>query len=128
MAIFFIVPNNKRYVILRLGKFLRVTDPGLNFVFPFLDSIGARFDVQETELRIPHERGELVVRYRVLDVRKAFESLADVSQAVEQSARTAIKSMSGTSLTDVFARRTLKDKINAIVENFGVFIIEVEAA
>lgn len=123
-----IVPNGQRFVILRLGKFLRIADPGINFLIPILDSIAARFDVQGNELRIPHERGELVIRYRVLDPKKAYENIADVNQAVEQSARTVIKSMSGTTLTDVFARRTLADKINAIVENFGVMVTDVDAA
>lgn len=116
-----IVPATKRYVITRLGKFQRIAGPGLIMVVPAIDAVAARYDLGTQEVRVD----DLVIRYRVLDPKKVFEGVADLRNTVEQSARTAIKSMSGRS-TDVFARRELAEKIDGIVENFGVKVIEVE--
>lgn len=121
-----IVPANQRFVITRLGKFQGVVGPGIVVVLPVFDAVAARYSLDAQELRFPHDRGQLVIHYRVLDPQKAFLGIADVNNAVQQSARTAIESMSGKPLTDVFARRELVSKIDLIVENFGVKVTEAE--
>jgi regulator of protease activity HflC (stomatin/prohibitin superfamily) len=116
-----IVPATKRYVITRLGKFLRVAGPGLIVVVPMIDAVAARYDLDTQEVRVD----DFVIRYRVLDPKKVFEGVADLSDTVQQSTRTAMRSMLGKP-TDVFARRELVNKINGIVEGFGVQVAEVE--
>jgi regulator of protease activity HflC (stomatin/prohibitin superfamily) len=116
-----IVPATKRYVITRLGKFLRVAGPGMIMVVPMIDAVAARYDLDTQEVRVD----DLVVRYRVLDPKKVYESVADLTNTVQQSTLAARRSMSGRS-NDVFSRRELVDKINGIVEGFGVRIAEVE--
>lgn len=125
-----IIPATKRYVITRLGRFLRIAGPGMVVVIPMIDTVTARYDLDAQERRFSHESTEVVVRYRILDPRKAFEGIADVHDAVEQSARTAIKAVaegrSGRALTDTFTRQAIVRKINEIVENFGVQVTDVE--
>ena len=121
-----VVPANQRYMIERLGKFQSVAGPGLIVVLPLVDRVAARYSLDVQELRVPHERREVVIRYRILDPAKAHYGVSDVNNALQQSARTAIESMSGMALTDVFSRRELAGKIDAIVVNFGLKVLEVE--
>jgi regulator of protease activity HflC (stomatin/prohibitin superfamily) len=121
-----VIPSNQRYVIYRLGKFHRIVGPGLSAILPVMDRVVARYSLDPQEIRVSYERGDLVIRYRILDPKKAFTQVADLRNAIEQSARTAMKSISEKPLTDVFARRELAGKIDGILENFGVKVIEVE--
>lgn len=125
-----VVPANQRYVITRLGKFLRVAGPGLVFVVPVIDVVASRYNLDEQELPFSHELIDGVIRYRVLDPKQAFEGIADLNSALEQSARTAINAVaegrSGRALTDTFTRQAIVRKINEIVEDFGAHVTEVE--
>jgi regulator of protease activity HflC (stomatin/prohibitin superfamily) len=84
-----IVPAQMRYVILRLGRFLRIADPGMTFIVPLLDMVGAKFSMNEQEILVDNT----IIRYRVLEPRKAFEGAGgDLDRVLTQAARTAMKS------------------------------------
>ena len=121
-----VVPAQQRFVISRLGRFRAVAEPGLVVVIPLIDAIAARYSLEQQQVRIPYKGGELVVNYRVVDPEKVFHGLADVTSAVHQSAQTAINGMSENPITDVFARKALAQKIDSIVDNFGLKVIDVQ--
>jgi len=48
-----VVPQQRAWVVERLGRFYGVLAPGLNFVVPFFDRIAYRHDLRETPLDVP---------------------------------------------------------------------------
>ena len=87
----------ERIVILRLGKYLGVKGPGIVWRTPILDRIGARVSLRAQTVEI--ETGESMsrdgtpiglvgeVRYRVVDIERAFLSLEDYQSTAQQSSR-----------------------------------------
>jgi regulator of protease activity HflC (stomatin/prohibitin superfamily) len=48
-----IVPQQRAWVVERLGKFHRVLPPGLNLIVPFTDRVAVRFDLREVPTEVP---------------------------------------------------------------------------
>ena len=48
-----VVPQQRAWVVERLGKYHAVLEPGLNFIIPFLDRIAFRFDMREVPMEVP---------------------------------------------------------------------------
>ena len=42
-----IVPQSKKYIIERLGKYSRTLGPGISFLIPIIDSVAHRVDIRE---------------------------------------------------------------------------------
>ncbi len=61
---FIVVPQQTASVVERLGKFDRVLEPGLNFVFPILERVAYTHVLKEQVLFIPKQ--EAVSRDNVL--------------------------------------------------------------
>src|ERR1700733_10575378 len=49
------VPQGQVWTVERFGAFTATLQPGLNFVFPFIDRIGHRMNVQEQVVDIPEQ-------------------------------------------------------------------------
>ncbi len=52
---FFAVPQQELFLIERLGKFVRVANPGLNFKIPFIEAIRGKVSLRVREIDIPGE-------------------------------------------------------------------------
>src|SRR5688500_11508024 len=52
---FFIVNQQTAAVVQRLGKFLKVAKPGLNFKWPIIDSIAGRLNLRVQQLNVKVE-------------------------------------------------------------------------
>lgn len=50
-----IVPQQKAYVIERLGKYHQTLNAGLNFTMPFLDRVRAKIDLREIPIDVPSQ-------------------------------------------------------------------------
>ncbi|MGH7057290.1 MAG: SPFH domain-containing protein [Acetobacteraceae bacterium] len=48
-----IVPQQRAWVVERLGKFHRVLPPGFNRIFPFVDHVAYAFDMREAPTEVP---------------------------------------------------------------------------
>ncbi|MDA8052519.1 MAG: paraslipin [Rhodospirillales bacterium] len=48
-----IVPQQRAWVVERLGKFHRVLPPGLNLIIPFADRVAYQFDLREVPTEVP---------------------------------------------------------------------------
>jgi regulator of protease activity HflC (stomatin/prohibitin superfamily) len=48
-----IVPQQRAWVVERLGKFHRVLPPGLNLIVPFADRVAFQFDLREVPTEVP---------------------------------------------------------------------------
>ena len=137
-----VVPQQKAWVVERLGRFHGILAPGLNFVVPFLDRIAYRHDLRETPLDVApqvcitkdntqlHVDG--ILYYQVTDPRLASYGSTNYILAIPQLAHTTLRSVIGRMELDrTFEER---DQINTAVvaalddaaPNWGVKVLRYE--
>ena len=137
-----VVPQQRAWVVERLGRFYGVLAPGLNFVVPFLDRIAYRHDLRETPLDVPPQvcitkdntqlQVDGILYYQVTDPRLASYGSTNYVLAITQLAQTTLRSVIGRMELDrTFEER---DAINAAVvsaldaaaPNWGVKVLRYE--
>ena len=137
-----VVPQQRAWVVERLGRFHAVLAPGLNFVVPFFDRVAYRHDLRETPLDVApqvcitkdntqlHVDG--ILYYQVTDPRLASYGSTNYVLAITQLAQTTLRSVIGRMELDrTFEER---DQINAAVvsaldaaaPNWGVKVLRYE--
>jgi regulator of protease activity HflC (stomatin/prohibitin superfamily) len=115
------VPQGEVWTVERFGAFTHGLQPGLNFIIPYIDSIGHRINVQEQVLDIPEQNVitrdnasvtvDGIVYYRVMDAAKASYAVQDLTQALQQLSMTNIRAVIGEmNLDDTLSGR---DRINS---------------
>lgn len=115
------VPQGEVWTVERFGAFTHGLQPGLNFIIPYIDSIGHRINVQEQVLDIPEQNVitrdnasvtvDGIVNYRVMDAAKAAYAVQDLTQALQQLSMTNIRAVIGEmNLDDTLSGR---DRINS---------------
>jgi regulator of protease activity HflC (stomatin/prohibitin superfamily) len=120
-----VVPQQRAYVVERLGRFHAVLAPGLNFVFPFVDRIAYRHDLREIPLDVPPQicitkdntqlQVDGILYFQVTDPRLASYGSSNYVLAITQLAQTTLRSVIGRmELDKTFEER---DQINAAVVN-----------
>lgn len=100
-----VVPQGQVWTVERFGAFIRLLNPGLNFLIPFIDRIGRRLNVQEQVLDIPEQSVitrdnatvsvDGVIYYRVLEAEKAAYQVANLPVALSTLAMTNIRAVVG---------------------------------
>jgi regulator of protease activity HflC (stomatin/prohibitin superfamily) len=137
-----VVPQQKAWVVERVGRFHGVLAPGLNFVVPFLDRVAYRHDLRETPLDVApqvcitkdntqlHVDG--ILYFQVTDPRLASYGSTNYVLAITQLAQTTLRSVIGRMELDrTFEER---DQINTAVvsalddaaPNWGVKVLRYE--
>jgi len=117
------VPQNRAFLIERFGKFQSTREAGLNFIVPFIDSIGANRSLKEQAVDVPSQSAitrdnislhvDGVLYFRVLDPYKASYGVDDYVFAVTQLAQTTMRSELGKmELDKTFEER---DQLNAAI-------------
>lgn len=137
-----IVPQQRAYVIERLGKYNRTIDAGLHIVIPFLDKIQYKHSLKEVVLDIPEQvcitRDNVqvtidgVLFFRVIDPQKASYGVNNFVPAIIQLAQTTLRSEIGKmDLDRTFEERDMIN--NAIVlaldkatDSWGVKVLRYE--
>ncbi len=99
------VPQGEVWTVERFGAFIRLLNPGLNFLVPFVDQVGRRLNVQEQVLDIPEQSVitrdnatvtvDGVIYFRVLEADKAAYQVANLSVALSTLAMTNIRAVIG---------------------------------
>jgi regulator of protease activity HflC (stomatin/prohibitin superfamily) len=124
-------------VILRFGRFLRVSEPGIVIVFPIADTI--RFvDTRLLTLDIPHQQVitrdnvpvmvDGVIFFKVNNAETAVISVQDYRYAVSQNAQAALRDVIGSMTLDelLSEREQIQQQISAVVEshtrNWGIHV------
>ena len=118
-----VVPQQRAYVVERLGKFHMVLQPGLNYVIPLVDTVRYKHDLREIPLDVPSQicitkdntqlQVDGILYFQVTDPKLASYGSSNFELAITQLAQTTLRSVIGRmELDKTFEER---DHINATV-------------
>lgn len=115
------VPQGEEWTVERFGRYTRTLKPGLRFLIPIMDKVGAKLNMMETVLDI--ETQEVITRdnaiimadavtfYQVVDAAKAAYEVRDLQRALSNLSQTNIRSVLGSMELDESLSN--REKINA---------------
>src|SRR6267142_108129 len=142
MASFFTVRTAEVAVITRFGKFLRVANPGLNWKWPFIDSVAGRVSLRVNQIALTMETKTkdnvfvtipISVQSRVRP-EKIYDAYYKLSNPVEQIQsyveQVILGHVPGMTLDEVFASQSsiaaaVKQELDADMAGFGYEIVNV---
>lgn len=133
-----VVNQYERGVVLTLGKFTGVREPGLQLLIPIIQTM-RRVDIRSTPIDVPKQEVitkdnvtvniDAVVYFRVVDAAKAVLETVNYSYATSQFAQAALRDVAGTAELDELLsnRESMSEKIKEIVDaETAVWGIDVE--
>lgn len=136
-----IISQFEKGIVLRLGKFKNVVEPGLNIIIPYIDTI-VKVDIREKVISVePQEvitkdnvtvTVDAVIYYKVVDPVKAKFEVEDFDIAATTLAQTNLRNVIGDKTLDetLTARdvinTSLRDTLDEATQNWGVKVTRVE--
>jgi regulator of protease activity HflC (stomatin/prohibitin superfamily) len=115
------VPQGEEFTVERFGRYTRTMSPGLHFLVPFMDRVGARINMMETVLDIDTQEvitrdnamvvTDAVTFYQVVDAARAAYEVRDMRNALSNLTQTNIRAVIGS--MDLDESLSNRDIINA---------------
>jgi len=131
----------ERGIKFTLGKFSKIMNPGLNIVFPLIQSF-KKIDIRTKVVDVPNQEAitkdnvsigiNAVVYYKIFDASKAVLEVENFYYAVSQLAQTTMRNTVGTVTLDelLTEREKISDTIRTIVDKasdpWGIKVENVE--
>ncbi|UTT85744.1 FtsH protease activity modulator HflK [Vibrio pelagius] len=143
---FYTVGEAERAVVLRLGQFDRIEEPGLNWHPRFIDQISDEQLVNVQAIRSLRASGtmltkdenvvtvEMGVQYRVSDPYKYLYRVTNADDSLRQATDSALRAVIGDSLMDSILtsgrqqiRQSTQETLNRIIDNYdmGILVVDV---
>lgn len=136
-----VINQYERGVVLTLGKFSGIREPGLRYVFPVIQKL-SRVDVRSTPIDVPKQEVitkdnvtvgvDAVVYFRVIDAQKAILETTNYIYATSQFAQAALRDVTGNvDLDDLLAKREeisqqIKTIVDAETDKWGIDVENVK--
>ncbi len=137
-----IVPQGKKFVVQRLGKFHQTIGPGLNLIIPYIDTVAYKVTTKDIVLDIPsqdvitRDNAVIVVNavayINILTPEKAVYGIENYSMAIQTLVQTSLRSIIGEmALDDALSSRDqikakLKTMISDDIADWGITMKTVE--
>jgi regulator of protease activity HflC (stomatin/prohibitin superfamily) len=114
------VPQGREWTVEYFGRYTRTLQPGLHFIWPIFERVGAKMNMMETVLDVPTQEVitkdnamvsvDGIVFYQVLDAAKAAYEVTDLELSVLNLTMTNIRTVMGSmDLDELLSQR---DRIN----------------
>ncbi len=136
------VPQGEEWTVERFGRYTRTLKPGLRFLIPFMDKVGARLNMMETVLDIDSQEvitrdnamvmADAVTFYQVVDAAQAAYEVRDLERALTNLSQTNIRSVIGSMDLDASLsnREVINAKLLSVIDQasnpWGVKVTRVE--
>ena len=136
------VPQGQNWTVENFGKYDRTLSPGLAFIMPFVQRIGAKMTVMESLLDVPGQevitkdnaqvRVDGVVYFQVINAYKAAYEVNNLQAAIQNLAMTNLRTVIGAmSLDELLSNRehinnALLKVIDEATSPWGVKVTRVE--
>lgn len=136
-----IINQYERGVVLRLGKFLRVLDPGFRIIIPYIDKM-IKVDIRTNPMDIPKQEVitrdnvtvnvDAIVYARVIDAKKAVLETTNFTYATSTFAQTALRDITGNfELDEILSKRDeisaqIREIVDAQTDKWGIDIENVK--
>lgn len=137
-----VVPQQRAFIVERLGKYHATLMPGINVIIPFVDRVAYRHSLKEVALDVPaqvcvtRDNSQLkvdgVLFYQVTDAVRASYGAEDYVTNITQLAQTTLRSIVGKlELDRTFEERdmintTVVAEIDKAAPNWGVKVLRYE--
>jgi regulator of protease activity HflC (stomatin/prohibitin superfamily) len=136
------VPQGEEWTVERFGRYTRTLHPGLNFVIPVFDKIGAKLNMMETLLDVDSQevitrdnvmvRADAVAFYQIIDAARSAYEVKDLERALKNLSQTNIRTVIGSmDLDEVLSNRdAINSRLLGVIDHasnpWGIKVTRVE--
>ncbi len=136
------IPQGEEWTVERFGRYTRTLSPGLRFLVPIVDKVGAKVNMMETVLDIHSQEvitkdnvmvvADAIAFYQVVDAAQASYEVRDLERALRNLSMTNIRAVIGSMDLDesLSNRDTINHKLLSVIDeashSWGVKVTRVE--